>query len=84
VLYQSGRVKLLARFPNDDWNLIISNKMDSTLDCAVIVHVGTDPNLSGFAVIFVLSGMVSARGKQLCRVAMINLFQSLTAKPESI
>lgn len=33
---------------------------------------------------FVLSGVVSARGKQLCRVAMINLFQSLAAKPESI
>src|SRR5713101_4783937 len=34
--------------------------------------------------LFVLSGVVSACGKQLCRVDMINLFQSLTAKPESI
>ncbi len=30
------------------------------------------------------SGVVSARSKQLCRVGMINLVQSLTAKPESI
>src|SRR5579859_5993418 len=31
-----------------------------------------------------LYGVASARGKQLCRVGMINLFQSLIAKPESI
>ncbi len=34
--------------------------------------------------VFVLSDVVGARGKQLCCVGMINLFQSLTAKPESI
>ena len=34
--------------------------------------------------LLVLSGVLSARGKQLGRVAMINMLQSLTAKPESI
>jgi hypothetical protein len=36
------------------------------------------------AFLIVLSGVVSARGEQLCRVGVINLFQSLIAESESI